>query len=45
MHGYTDNYVKVAFPYDENLANTITNVQLAEITRDGIVKAELALAI
>jgi threonylcarbamoyladenosine tRNA methylthiotransferase MtaB len=41
MHGYTDNYIKVKFPFDENLANTIAQVQLKNIQADGIVGAEL----
>lgn len=30
MHGFTDNYLKVALPADPSLANTIVNVRLAE---------------
>ena len=41
MHGYTDNYIKVKFPFDENLANKIIQVQLNNIQADGIVGAEL----
>jgi threonylcarbamoyladenosine tRNA methylthiotransferase MtaB len=41
MHGYTDNYIKVKFPFDENLANTIVPVQLSNIEADGMVGAEL----
>ncbi len=40
MHGYTDNYVKVKFPFDAKLANTIANVHLEKISGDGIVQAE-----
>ncbi|CAN5153321.1 tRNA (N(6)-L-threonylcarbamoyladenosine(37)-C(2))-methylthiotransferase MtaB [soil metagenome] len=41
MHGYTDNYIKVKYPFDENLVNTIVHVQLNKIETDGIVGAEL----
>jgi threonylcarbamoyladenosine tRNA methylthiotransferase MtaB len=41
MHGYTDNYIKVKFPFDENLANKITEVNLTNIQTDGTVGAEL----
>ncbi len=41
MFGYTDNYIKVKFPYDENLANKITEVNLSRIESDGIVGVEL----
>ncbi len=41
MHGYTDNYIKVKFPFDENLANRIIPVQLNQINPDGIVGVEL----
>lgn len=41
MHGYTDNYIKVKFPFDEKLANTITEVNLSRIEADGTVGVEL----
>jgi threonylcarbamoyladenosine tRNA methylthiotransferase MtaB len=41
MHGYTDNYIKVKFPFDENLANKIVDVQLTKTETDGTVGAEL----
>ena len=41
MFGYTDNYIKVKFPYDENLANKIKEVNLSRIESDGIVGVEL----
>lgn len=41
MFGYTDNYIKVKFPYDENLVNKITTVNLSTIESDGMVGAEL----
>jgi len=41
MFGFTDNYVKVKFPYDEQLTNTVQTVQLDAIDRDGIMKCSL----
>jgi threonylcarbamoyladenosine tRNA methylthiotransferase MtaB len=37
MYGFTDNYIKVAIPYDSGLVNTVAEVELGEIC-DGIVK-------
>lgn len=39
--GFTENYVKVKFAFDENLVNTFQTVNLVEIDRDGLVKVEL----
>jgi threonylcarbamoyladenosine tRNA methylthiotransferase MtaB len=41
MHGFTENYVKVKIPFNENLINQFRKVRLTEIDRDGIVKVEL----
>jgi len=41
MFGFTENYVKVAFPYDEKLVNTVQTVKLLDIDNDGNVKAEI----
>ncbi len=41
MHGFTENYVKVKIPFNENLINQFRTVRLTEIDRDGIVKVEL----
>ncbi|MEM9051641.1 MAG: radical SAM protein [Bacteroidota bacterium] len=41
MNGFTENYVKVKFPFDEILINTIQRVELREMDRDGLVKVEL----
>lgn len=30
MHGFTDNYIKVAIPADRSLANRVVNVRLTE---------------
>lgn len=41
MHGFTENYVKVKFPYDPEKINTFQQVKLTEIDRDGVMKCEL----
>lgn len=41
MFGFTENYVKVKFPYDETKINTFQRVRLTEIDRDGIMNCEL----
>jgi threonylcarbamoyladenosine tRNA methylthiotransferase MtaB len=41
MYGFTENYVKVKYPYDATLANTFRTIRLTEIDRDGIMKCEL----
>lgn len=40
IHGFTDNYVKVKFPFDQNLANQIVKVKLQEMDHEGIVMCE-----
>jgi len=41
MYGFTENYVKVKFPFDEQKINTFQTVELTEIDRDGIMKCKL----
>lgn len=41
MFGFTENYVKVKVPFDQNLANTFQTIKLTEIDRDGIMKCEI----
>lgn len=41
MFGFTENYVKVKFPFDSNLTNTFQSIRLLETDRDGIMKVEL----
>ena len=36
LHGFTENYVKVKIPYDPLLINTIQEIKLEEIDRDGV---------
>ncbi len=38
IHGYTENYVRVKMPWNENLANNILEIKLQEIdAKDGVV--------
>lgn len=39
MYGFTDNYIKVAVPYDEELVNTIQPVVLGEVSDFGYMRA------
>lgn len=41
MYGFTDNYIKVAIPYNESYINTIQRVYLAELTPTGNMKGEV----
>jgi threonylcarbamoyladenosine tRNA methylthiotransferase MtaB len=41
MFGFTENYIKVKFPYDSRLTNTFQTIRLLETDRDGIMKVEL----
>ena len=38
MYGFTDNYIKVAIPYDEELVNTIQTVLITELSDFGYAK-------
>ena len=40
MYGFTNNYVKVKTPYNKDLVNTVHEVKLSEIDRDGLFKIE-----
>lgn len=41
MYGFTENYVKVKYPFDPELVNTMREIRLDEIDRDGVVKCSL----
>ena len=41
MYGFTENYVKVKFPYDPALVNSVQQISLDEIDRDGVMKCSL----
>ena len=38
IHGFTENYVKVKTPWNPELVNTLHNVQLTKIDKDGAVR-------
>ena len=40
MYGFTENYIKVKYPYNKALTNTFQNLNLVEIDRDGIMLCE-----
>jgi threonylcarbamoyladenosine tRNA methylthiotransferase MtaB len=41
MYGFTENYVKVKLPFDENMINSFQTVHLTEIDRDGVIKCQV----
>lgn len=41
MYGFTENYVKVKLPFDPALVNTLQEITLTAIDRDGVMKCEL----
>ncbi len=41
MFGYTDNYIRVAVPYDKELINRIRPAKLSKVIDDDIVEAEI----
>jgi threonylcarbamoyladenosine tRNA methylthiotransferase MtaB len=41
MYGFTENYVKVKYTYQQDLVNTFQSIKLLEMDRDGIMKCEL----
>ena len=45
IFGFTENYVKVKMPFEENLINQIIDIQLDEIDRDGVVKVKLPVEV
>ncbi len=42
MFGFTENYIKVKYPFDSKLTNTFQRIRLTEIDRDGIMKCALS---
>jgi threonylcarbamoyladenosine tRNA methylthiotransferase MtaB len=40
MHGFTDNYIRVAALYDPVLINELKPVRLTHINDDGLMEAE-----
>ncbi|MBU2019035.1 MAG: tRNA (N(6)-L-threonylcarbamoyladenosine(37)-C(2))-methylthiotransferase MtaB [Bacteroidetes bacterium] len=41
MFGFTENYIKVKMPFNSSWVNTFQKIQLTEIDRDQVMKAEL----
>ncbi len=41
MFGFTENYVKVSYPFDKNLVNSLQKVKLEEIDEQGNVRGEI----
>ena len=41
MFGFTENYVKIKTSFNTSLTNTLKNVQLCQLDRDGIYKSEI----
>ncbi len=41
IHGFTENYVKVKFPWNPELVNQLHEVELTDIDEDGLVRIEL----
>ena len=42
IYGYTDNYVKVRYPWNPKLSNKIVQAKLIEIDNDGFVRIKLS---
>jgi threonylcarbamoyladenosine tRNA methylthiotransferase MtaB len=42
MHALTENYLKIKFPYQENLANQIIEVEIKSIDEDGFAISHLS---
>ncbi len=41
MNGFTENYIKIVYPYDVNLVNKSFTITTKAITEDGFVSADL----
>ncbi|MBK7384804.1 MAG: hypothetical protein IPI81_15950 [Flavobacteriales bacterium] len=41
MHGYTDNYIRVALPYSADLVNRIVPIELGRINGDGHITGKV----
>jgi len=42
--GFTENYVRVKYPYDPGLQNTLTKIALEEIDKDGICMGKIQVS-
>ncbi|MEO8943080.1 MAG: MiaB/RimO family radical SAM methylthiotransferase [Ginsengibacter sp.] len=41
MHGFTENYVKIKLPYNEQLINQLIPVKLMQIDREGVMEVTI----
>jgi threonylcarbamoyladenosine tRNA methylthiotransferase MtaB len=44
MNGFTENYIKIVYPFDEKLVNQSHTISTKTITEDGFVSADLLAA-
>jgi len=42
LSGYTDNYIRIELPFDENLLNTVQKLKLLRINEAGLMEASAA---
>ncbi len=42
IHGFTENYVKVKTPWNPELVNTLHDIELTKIDKDGLVRFEFS---
>lgn len=45
MNGFTENYIKIVYPYDENLVNKSFIISTKSITEEGFVSADLTTSL
>ena len=41
MHGFTENYIKISYPFQEQLVNQLVAIHTTSINEDGLVVGEL----
>lgn len=41
IHGFTENYVKVKWPWDPALVNTVHHMKITEMDSDGLMRGEM----
>ena len=41
LSGYTDNYIRIETPFNENLLNTVQKLKLDRISEDGLMEASI----
>lgn len=44
LHGFTDNYVKVSVPFDQELTNTIIDVSIGDKVQEGVVPSQVIVS-